>query len=202
MSSTSPSVAIEFTVPAPPVSDLNYSTSYTEGAAGVAITSRPNITDDGATLASAKIVLTNAQPGDDFDIVGGLPAGINATTDTSVDGVITLNLTGNASLAAYRTAIAQVTYDSSSENPSTVPRIIQVTVSDGLVESEPATTTINVTAVNDPPAGAADSVITNFGANVVFDIPKWALLANDTDAEGSPLSITGATITGGTLATS
>ena len=88
------SVTIEFAVPAPD-DGLNYTTSYTEGAAGVSITNRPNITDDGATLVSAKIVLTNAQPGDDFDIVGGLPAGISATTDASVDGVITLSLTGS-----------------------------------------------------------------------------------------------------------
>jgi Ca2+-binding RTX toxin-like protein len=183
------SVTIEFTVLAPD-DGLNYTTSYTEGAAGVSITNRPNITDDGATLVSAKIVLTNAQPGDDFDIVGALPAGISSSTDTTVDGVITLNLTGSASLAAYRAAIAQVTFDSTSDNPSVVPRIIQVSVNDGFVESDPATTTINITQVNDTPNAVNDTVISNVANNVAFAIPEWMLLANDTDADGNVLDVT------------
>ena len=191
-------VAIEFTVPAP-ADGLNYTTSYIENAAGVSIANRPGITDDGATLVSAKIVLTNAQPGDDLDI-GTLPGAIDGEVDTSVDGVITVNLTGTASLADYQTALQAITFDSASQDPSVVARIIQTTVNDGFVESDPVTTTINVSAVNDAPIGNADSVITNFGANQVFTIPEWALLANDTDAEGAPLNITGATITTGSLA--
>jgi Ca2+-binding RTX toxin-like protein len=182
-------ISIEFTIPAP-ADGLNYTTSYTENAPGVAIANRPGITDDGTTLVSARIVLTNAQPGDDFDIVGNLPAGINATLDTSVDGQIALNLTGTASLAAYRAAIQQVTFDSGSDNPGNLARIIQVTVNDGFVESDPVTTTINVIAVNDPPNGANDTVITNVAAGVNFSIAQSALLANDTDAEGSPVAIT------------
>jgi Ca2+-binding RTX toxin-like protein len=183
------SVSIEVVVPAP-ADGLNYTASYNENAAGVAIANRPGITDDGTTLVSARIVLTNAQPGDDLDI-GTLPAGINGTVNTSVDGVITVNLNGTASLASYQAAIQQVTFDSASENPSTVARILQVTVNDGFVESDPVTTTINVTAVDDAPVATTDNVITNIGGNVL--VPEWMMLANDTDAEGSVLNVTGAT---------
>jgi Ca2+-binding RTX toxin-like protein len=192
------SVSIEFGVLAPN-DGLNYTTSYTENAVGVPIANRPNITDDGTTLVSARIVLTNAQPGDDFDIVGNLPAGIGANTDTSVDGVITLNLTGTASLLAYRTAIGQVTFDSSSDNPGNVARIIQVTVNDGFVESDPVTTTVNVIPANDTPNAANDTVITNVGANVAFAIPEWMLLANDVDGDGNVLGITAATVNANSL---
>ena len=181
-------VAIEFTLPAP-ADGLNYTTSYTENAVGATIANRPGITDDGTTLVSAKIVLTNAQLGDDLDI-GALPAGISGVVDTSVAGVITVNLTGTASLAAYQAAIQAVTFDSTSENPSTVARVIQTTVNDGFAVSDPVTTTINVTAVNDPPAANNDTVITNVAAGVTFSIALSALLANDTDAEGSPVTIT------------
>jgi Ca2+-binding RTX toxin-like protein len=183
-------VRVEFSRPAA-APTVDYETTYTENGAGVAIADGPSITDDGTTLASARIVLTNAQSGDDFDW-GVLPDGISAALDDSVEGQLTVNLTGTATLAAYQTAIQAITFDSSSENPSAVARIIEVTVNDGFAESEPAITTINVTAVNDAPNGALDSVITNFGANQVFNIPEWALLANDVDPEGSPLNITAA----------
>ena len=45
------------------------------GTGAVAIASFPSITDaDNATLASAKVVLTNAKAGDVLSIAGGLPA--------------------------------------------------------------------------------------------------------------------------------
>ncbi|WP_201865004.1 Ig-like domain-containing protein [Microvirga soli] len=182
------SVTIDFTVPAP-ADGRNHTAAYTENAVGVSVANRPGITDDGTTLVSAKIVLTNAQLGDDLDI-GALPAGISGVVDTSVAGVITVNLTGTASHAAYQAAIQAVTFDSSSENPSTVARIIQTTVNDGFAVSDPVTTTINVTAVNDAPAANNDNVITNVASGVSFSIARSAFMANDTDAEGSAVNIT------------
>ncbi|MDE5452826.1 VWA domain-containing protein [Bradyrhizobium sp. CSA112] len=45
------------------------------------------------------------------------------------------------------------------------------------------TATINITAVNDAPTAAADTVITNIGNNAAAVIPEWALVANDTDLD-------------------
>lgn len=182
------SVSIEFTTPAP-ADGLNFASSFTENGANAAISNRPGITDDGATLASAKILLTNAQLGDALEWTA-MPAGISAVLDSSVEGQLAVLLTGTASLAAYQSAIQAVSFDNDSDNPGTIARIIEVTVNDGFVESDPAITTITVTATNDAPNGSGDSVITNFGANEVFNIPEWALLANDVDPEGSPLNIT------------
>ena len=59
--------------------------------------------------------------------------------------------------------------------------------------SETATVTINVTAVNDTPFANNDS--TNTLEDVSVTIP---VLANDSDVEGSPLTITGTSTTNGT----
>ena len=45
------------------------------------------------------------------------------------------------------------------------------------------TATINITAVNDAPTAAADTIITNVGNNAAVVIPEWALVANDTDVD-------------------
>ena len=175
------------TVPGTPGN--NYQTTYTENGAAVAIAAGALITDDGTTMASARVVLTNASAGDVLSVLGGLPGGITSSVDTSVAGQITLNLSGTASIANYRTAIQQVRYSNNSENPAADNRILQVTVNDGLLNSNVATATVTVTATNDAPVGNNDTVITNVAAGN-FSIALSALLANDTDPEGSPVTIT------------
>jgi len=184
-------------VPGGPGND--YQTTYTENAPGVAIALAPVITDDGTTLASARVVLTNASAGDVLS-AAGLPAGITASVDTSVAGQITLNLTGTSSIANYRTAIQQVRYVNNSDNPSTAARTIQVTVNDGLLTSAVATTTVSVTASNDVPAANNDTIITNALAGENFAISHAALLANDADPEGAALTITGVSTPNGVSA--
>ena len=167
----------------------NYTTTFTEDGGAVAIVAGPVITDDGPTIASARVVLTNASVGDVLSATG-LPGGITATVDNSIAGQITLNLTGNASPAAYQTALGQVRYNNTSQNPDPAARILQVSVNDGLLDSAVATTTITVVPQNDAPAANNDTVITNVAANTSFSISQAALLANDTDPEGQAISIT------------
>ncbi|UXN66055.1 hypothetical protein N8E89_22785 (plasmid) [Phyllobacterium sp. A18/5-2] len=176
------------TVPGTPGN--NYQTTYTENNLGVAIASGVSITDDGTTLASAQVVLTNASAGDVLSVFGGLPGGIAASVDSSVAGQLTLNLTGTTSIANYRTAIQQVRYSNTSDNPNAAARILQVTVNDGLLNSNIATATVNVVPANDAPVGNTDTVITNVASGVNFAIARSALLANDTDPEGSVVTIT------------
>ncbi|WP_426227117.1 peroxidase family protein [Pararhizobium sp. DWP3-4] len=187
------------TTTVPGTAGNNYQTTYTENAAGVAIAVAPVITDDGTTLASARVVLTNANPGDVLS-AAGLPAGITSSVDSSVAGQITLNLTGTSSIANYRTAIQQVRYSSTSENPNTTARVIQVTVNDGLLTSNIATATVNVIATPDAPAANNDTVITNALQNETFSISQAALLANDIDPEGAAVTITAVGTPGGVSA--
>ena len=183
------SIATTTTTVVPGTPGNNYETTYNENAPGVAIAAGALITDDGTTIASSRVVLTNASAGDVLS-VAGLPGGIGSSIDTSVPGQITLNLTGTSSLANYRTAIQQVRYSNSSENPNPADRILQVSVNDGLLNSNIATATVHVVPTNDAPVANTDTVITNVANGANFSIAVSALLANDTDPEGSPVTIT------------
>jgi VCBS repeat-containing protein len=151
----------------------DYRTTFTEGQPAVAIADLDSqITDvDGSTIASAKVVLTNAQAGDVLSATG-MPAGITAVVDTSVAGKITVTLTGVASQATYETALEAIRFSNTSNTPSTTPRDVTVTVSDGATDSNTAHTTINVVAVDNGPDAKDDvaSVVEGHGQdfNVVF----------------------------------
>ena len=69
-----------------------------------------------------------------------------SSSSTSVTGILTL--TGTASLAAYQTALQQITFANTGTNPSTETRIIDVVVNDGTVASNLAHAIVEVTQVN------------------------------------------------------
>ncbi|WP_104911299.1 retention module-containing protein [Pseudomonas sp. LG1D9] len=155
---------------APPVIDLDannssgatgndYRTTFTEGGTGVSIADTDiKITDpDSTQLTGATVVLTNTQPSDTLDY--SKVTGMNVTSVTDpVTGKITLTLTGTASLADYMQQIKNITFGNSSHDPSTTPRTITVTVTDGGNYSNVATTTVNVVAVNDAPVATGGAV--------------------------------------------
>ncbi|MFJ7107168.1 LapA family giant adhesin [Pseudomonas sp. NPDC098740] len=156
---------------APPVLDLdannssgatgaNYNVTFTEGTTGQSVSigdTDLKITDpDSTLLTGATIVLTNRQDGDALNLgnsVNGITINANST-----NGTVTLTLSGNATLADYMQQIKNISFTNSSENPSSVPRIITVTVTDGSNYSNTATTTVNVVGVNDAPTAAPVNV--------------------------------------------
>ncbi|WP_347903081.1 retention module-containing protein [Pseudomonas purpurea] len=156
---------------APPVIDLDannssgatgadYKVTFTEGTAGPGVSIADtdlSITDpDSTMLTGATIVLTNRQPGDSLNL-GNSVNGITINAD-SKNGSITLTLSGNATLADYMQQIKNITFTNNSEDPSTTPRTITVTVTDGGNYSNVATTTVNVVAVNDAPVATGGAV--------------------------------------------
>ncbi len=66
--------------------------------------------------------------------------------------------------------------------------VFTFTVNDGWLDSEPATVTITVNPVNDPPVAVDDTAITDEDNSVVIDVA-----ANDTDADGDSLVVAGFT---------
>jgi len=173
---------------APTIAISGNGISYTENESLKAAV--PSVTlgdNDDTNLESAVLSLTNAQDGDRLwlgftQLVQGAAGtvSISGTTFhyavTEGNGSIAVTLSGTASLQAYQTALQSVKYDSSSEAPSTVDRVISITVNDGDLSSAPATSVIHVTEVNDAPAvtgttarGNEDTVIAVSLAGVDHD---------------------------------
>jgi hypothetical protein len=132
------------------VAGTGFTTTYTEnGAARAVADTDVSITDSNSTnLTGATITLMNPQTGDQL-LAGSMPAGITATVSGNV-----VTLSGTATLASYQTALEAVTFQNTTENPSTTARTVQVVVTDGTSNSNTAVATINVTAVNDAPVNA------------------------------------------------
>jgi|GEM_PF-6667576 len=164
---TSATLALTVTpVNDPPILDLDgavagsgFVATFTENGAGVSL-SAPSalVTDvDDTVMESATIVLTNAQLGDML-VAGTLPAGITASAYNPTTGTITLS--GTATKADYAAAINAITFVATNDMPSTVDRLIDVTVSDGDNNSNTATTTVHVIAVDDAPVNNLPAVFT------------------------------------------
>ncbi|WP_319421314.1 DUF4347 domain-containing protein [Pleurocapsa sp. FMAR1] len=162
----------------------NYQTTFTEKGNAVPIGDiDTTITDSNeSNIASAKITLTNRQASDVL-AAGSLPTGITASAYDPAIGVITL--TGSATPANYQTAIRAITFNNTSGNPSTTPRTINVTINNGKIDSIPATTTVNVIPVNDPPVldldGNDSSGATGANYLTTFTEKGSAVSIGDTD---------------------
>ena len=102
---------------------------------------------DSPTLTSAIIHLLTPGSGDGLSVNGALPTGISASAYDPVTGILTLS--GEASLAAYQTAIHQVEFGTT--DTSLTSRIIEITVNDGTLDSNTAVSTIDLEAPPEPP---------------------------------------------------
>ncbi|WP_372242824.1 immunoglobulin-like domain-containing protein [Pseudomonas sp. B14-6] len=189
---------------APPVLDLdannssgatgaNYNVTFTEGTTGQGVSigdTDLKITDpDSTLLTGATIVLTNRQPGDALNL-GNSVNGISINAN-SKDGTVTLTLSGNATLADYMQQIKNISFTNSSEDPSTVPRIITVTVTDGSNYSNTATTTVNVVAVNDAPTAAPVNLTGTEDTPLILGWSTFGVSDVDSPAASLGVKITG-----------
>ena len=140
-------------------------------------------------MASLQVVLTNAKPGDRLFVAGSLPGGIGSSVDTSVAGQITLTLFNSAALADYETALTQVRFENSSDNPDRPLRNITSVGGDGEVAGPAALATIEILASNDAPVlGGDDSISASVGAAVA--VTTADLTATDPDNSDAQLAYT------------
>ncbi|WP_108880577.1 Ig-like domain-containing protein [Anderseniella sp. Alg231-50] len=131
-------------------------------------------------IESANIVITNAQVGDLLAVSGSLPGGITASAYNASTGELTLS--GTATLADYEQAIEQIQFSTYS-NVYT-DRAIEVTVNDGGLDSNVATSVITVNNVNDWPVVASNSI------TVDEETADTSLGLSASDPNGNPLTIT------------
>jgi len=127
--------------------------AYTENAAPVLLTGTITVTDvDDTNIESAVISISgNYQNGQ--DILSFTNANGITGTWVAATGILTLN--GSATIANYQLALRSIRYSNSSDNPSTLPRIISFTVNDGNLSSTPVNRQITVVAVNDVPVAGS-----------------------------------------------
>ncbi|MEB3279105.1 MAG: DUF4347 domain-containing protein [Lyngbya sp.] len=165
----------------------NYQTTFTRGGDPVIVGNVGNIdiTDvDNTTVASVTLTLRNSLNGNNetLAINGTLPAGITASNYNPETGVLILS--GIASLADYETAIGQVIYNNTAENPDLTDRQIEVIVNDGTEDSIPAIATISINdpvEPNIPPV--ADNITNSELVENSVNIPLQPLQGTDSDGE-------------------
>ena len=121
--------------------------SYTENDGAVSLTDLITLADvDDTELESATIrISANYSSGEDllsFVNTGNISGTFDALTGT-------LTLSGTDSIANYQSAIRSITYENSSNDPSTATRTVEYVFNDGDDDSVPVTRDIAITAVND-----------------------------------------------------
>ncbi|WP_205371170.1 cadherin-like domain-containing protein [Thermoleptolyngbya sp. PKUAC-SCTB121] len=131
------------------VSGRDYQTRFVQGFPAPVADIDLTINSAGSTiLQQAVITLVNRPNGtlESLSIRGALPPGITASAYNPATGQLILS--GAASLADYKRAIATITYNNSARSVDTTNRTITVVVSNGTLTSPPATTTIEIASQN------------------------------------------------------
>ena len=128
--------------------------------------------DTAVTYTAAQLV------GNDTDVDGDTLSIASVSSGTGGTAVLNANGTVTYTPAANFHGAASFTY----------------TVSDGTATSNPATVTVNVTAVNDAPVANADTLATTEDTAVTYTAAQ--LVGNDTDVDGDTLTI--ASVSSGT----
>ncbi|GAB4366513.1 MAG: hypothetical protein Kow00121_03960 [Elainellaceae cyanobacterium] len=183
-------IAVSNVNEAPIVSLSSGAVVYTEKSAAIAIDPAALVTDiDSTTLTKATIAIGGYTAGQ--DLLGfANQAGITGNFDTAT-GVLTL--TGNASIAAYQTALRSITYRNTSNSPNLANRSIRFTVTDGSANSAQVARTIQITPVNDAPTVTTSAGALSYAENAGAVAVDSGVLVNDID---SP-NLAGATVTVG-----
>ncbi|MBX9258673.1 putative Ig domain-containing protein [Desmonostoc muscorum CCALA 125] len=180
---------------APVATATNSALAYTENTT-TAIDPGISVSDvDSANLVSATVSITSGFiSGQDtlaFTAQNGITGSYNSTT-----GVLTL--TGSSTVANYQTVLRSITYNNSSDNPTTTPRTVSFVVNDGTANSTAVTRNINITAVNNAPVATATNSALAYTENATTAIDS-AITVSDTDSSNlasATVSITSGFISG------
>gem|GEM_PF-3865804 len=177
------------------------SASFTEDGPSVAVDTGITVADqDSATLASGTIQITGAlQTAEDVlaftndgSTMGNIAVSVAYNPAT---GLLTLSSAGNtATLLQWQNALRAVTYNNTSQNPTTTARTVSFQVKDpGNLSSNLATKGVTVTAVNDAPVLANSGGGLAYTENGAAAAINTAITVTDVDSAniiGATVSIT------------
>ncbi|MFT3736518.1 MAG: DUF4347 domain-containing protein [Rhodocyclaceae bacterium] len=157
-------VAIKAGPVAPVIAVNNAALAYTENAT-TALDGALTVTDaDSTNLTGATIQITGNYQSSQDVLAFTNQLGITGSWNS---GTGTLTLSGTTTVANYQTALRSITYNNTSDSPNTSARTVTFTVSDGS-KTGSDTRSINVTAVNDNPTGANNTITTNEDTGYTF----------------------------------
>ncbi len=164
----------------------NFAASFTEDAGPVLLAASGATLSDAssATLNSLSVAIANLPDGP-MESLSADTAGtdINASYNAGT-GVLTL--AGVDTVSHYEQVLKTVAYNNTSQNPQTEDREISFVANDGAKNSNLATTTLSMSAVNDPASATDDSYAVN--ENNALNVPATGVLANDMDPDSSALT--------------
>jgi len=105
-----------------------------------------------------------------------------------------LILTGTGSAIDYQNAIRSVSYSNSSENPSTVSRVLEVSISDGVNSSNTLTRAVLMQAIEDAPVIQLSNLLNVLPENTPTSVPidVAIIVVSDVDGGANTLSLSGA----------
>ena len=170
--------------------------SYTENDGAVVIDGGLTVSDPDSQITGATIQFTSGFVSSEDTLAFTDQLGITGSYNAAT-GVLTLS--GTASAAAYQTALRSITYENSSEMPSTTNRVIQFQASDGTTVSS-ASRTITVASINDDPTNTGSlpsNVTVTEDSSGFVDLSSFTL--EDVDANNQLVSVTLTTSTGGKI---
>nr|MDZ8286610.1 hypothetical protein [Nostoc sp. ChiSLP01] len=171
---------------APAITPTNTPLAYIENDAATAIDSGLSVTDgDSSNLSGATISITSGFVAAQDTLAFTAQNGISGSYSNGV-----LTLTGSATVAQYQTALRSITYQNSSDNPTTATRTISFVVNDGSLNSSTVTRDINITAVNDAPVITANNIPLAYIENDAATAINSGIVISDVDSS----NLNGATI--------
>jgi hypothetical protein len=188
----------------PTLSNVATNASYTEQATATTLSPSLAVSDpDNLSLAGASVHIAGGAFAGDGDVLAADTTGTSITASYNA-ATETLTLSGVDTLADYQSVLDSVTFVDSSDNPtnygSNPTRTITWVVADGSASngtSAVATTTLNVTAVNDPPTLAGVPTTGSFSAGQTLTVAPAASLS---DPDNLTLASATVQVTGGTFA--
>jgi VCBS repeat-containing protein len=187
---SSATVTVTVTCNTPPVLVAGNMVTYTENGAAVLVSAGITATDgDSSNLTGATVQITGNHVSSEDVLIFTTQNGINGVF-TAIDGTMTLS--GSSTVANYQTALRSITYNNTSENPSTLARTVTWIANDGIANSTAVTSTINVSAVNDAPIVVAGGTanFTENGSAVAIDIGLTVSDVDNSSLGSATISIT------------
>ena len=164
--------------------------AYTENDPATSVDGALTLTDaeDRPISGASASITANYQSGQDVLSWTDDNLADNVTLDGANTTDQTVVLTGLDTAARYQAALRAVTYQNASDAPGTSIRTVTFSATDQPGASGGNTRLISVSAVDDPPVNVNDS------ATVLEDAAATsvAVLANDTDVDGGPKTISSA----------